>query len=123
MRISDWSSDVCSSDLVHDAGGRRPLPPILQAAPKDVFNDVPHVRHLLFTRGGQRQDSIQAPDTVSLLVYALSRYDLLHAVDVAAGRASPEPMRHTTHVESTPPPTQRLTNPYTPATHRTTQFT
>src|SRR3546814_12282357 len=23
MRISDWSSDVCSSDLVHDTVGRR----------------------------------------------------------------------------------------------------
>src|SRR3546814_7959048 len=23
MRISDWSSDVCSSDLPHDAGARR----------------------------------------------------------------------------------------------------
>src|SRR3546814_8316967 len=107
MRISDWSSDVCSSDLVHDAGGRRPLPPILQAAPKDVFNDVPHVRHLLFTRGGQRQARIQAPDTVSLSVDALSRYGFLHAVAVTAGRASPEQMRNTARVESAPLTQQR----------------
>src|SRR3546814_1095603 len=93
--------------VVHDAGGRRPLPPILQAAPKDVFNDVPHVRHLLFTRGGQRQARIQAPDTVSLSVDALSRYGFLHAVAVAAGRASPEQMRNTARVESAPLTQQR----------------
>src|SRR3546814_5987131 len=33
MRISDWSSDVCSSDLVPDFGCTRILPVTLQAHP------------------------------------------------------------------------------------------
>src|SRR3546814_18083084 len=31
MRISDWSSDVCSSDLPSATGGFRPPPPAIQA--------------------------------------------------------------------------------------------
>src|SRR3546814_15850858 len=32
MRISDWSSDVCSSDLGHAGGLHRPAPPALACA-------------------------------------------------------------------------------------------
>src|SRR3546814_15216133 len=33
MRISDWSSDVCSSDLLHQLGrGRSPLPTMMPVA-------------------------------------------------------------------------------------------
>src|SRR3546814_1428995 len=33
MRISDWSSDVCSSDLLCDQGGRRWLAPLYDLVP------------------------------------------------------------------------------------------
>src|SRR3546814_1473109 len=33
MRISDWISDVCSSDLLRDGGGEKPSQPRTQLAP------------------------------------------------------------------------------------------
>src|SRR3546814_6225379 len=40
MRISDWSSDVCSSDLHrHDAGGRKRDPPLGDRQPLAVHHD------------------------------------------------------------------------------------
>src|SRR3546814_9290652 len=47
MRISDWSSDVCSSDLVHRIGGR---------------DAVGHVGDLAFVAAGRR---ITVPDARS----------------------------------------------------------
>src|SRR3546814_20084094 len=53
MRISDWSSDVCSSDL-HDAAGRRLDPGALPRARPDGLRD----------RTAQRRDGLGGADAV-----------------------------------------------------------
>src|SRR3546814_6770732 len=54
MRISDWSSDVCSSDLIWRRGGRqawpecrRVPPPVVNFDPRNdtSLNDSPEGRH------------------------------------------------------------------------------
>src|SRR3546814_18464480 len=54
MRISDWSSDVCSSDLVDRAG--RALPRPGHAGPDELASSHPHHRrtHHVFAHAGPR---------------------------------------------------------------------
>src|SRR3546814_6689825 len=61
MRISDWSSDVCSSDLVCREGG------LLSGAP------IQHIRDLRKTESevAQQEDALQ-PDEGVLVVVAVS---------------------------------------------------
>src|SRR3546814_2790715 len=70
MRISDWSSDVCSSDLSHLVGGERhELHELLGAQVLDHLDE-----HQPAERG--RSDSRQGVERVA-------------AVDLQAARASP----------------------------------
>src|SRR3546814_7858466 len=41
MRISDWSSDVCSSDLVSTASGK------VELAPAYLLDDIPRLRQAI----------------------------------------------------------------------------
>src|SRR3546814_9058843 len=49
MRISDWSSDVCSSDLFHPTLIRSRVPLMLTTGP---LNDLAAIRHAFFCRTG-----------------------------------------------------------------------
>src|SRR3546814_5578585 len=49
MRISDWSSDVCSSDLIMQAYGRAFSTPSAPAAVTTEYKPVENPRVLLFT--------------------------------------------------------------------------
>src|SRR3546814_8355567 len=57
MRISDWSSDVCSSDLRRAAAGKRRRPAVQRAGKAGAEEGVDH--QLALARLGflQRQDS------------------------------------------------------------------
>src|SRR3546814_11652697 len=61
MRISDWSSDVCSSDLIVPAGGIVEPPAryeiILEAAIEEVAAD--DVEDIVFDAIGQRRGGIE----------------------------------------------------------------
>ncbi len=65
-----------------------------RASPKRVADAprVPHVRHLLITRGRRRRARIEGPDRVSLDAAALRRLSLLRAVALAAGQLPAEPV-------------------------------
>src|SRR3546814_5823966 len=78
MRISDWSSDVCSSDLLRCELGREALQPdgdLLMAREKDRFN----------TRAGRVFDVFNV-----LLMVAVSVLALLPFVYVLAGSFATE---------------------------------
>src|SRR3546814_3337514 len=61
MRISDWSSDVCSSDLIVPAGGivepPAPYEIILEAAIEEVAAE--DVEDIVFDAIGQRRGGIE----------------------------------------------------------------
>ncbi len=74
-------------------------PVVIQNTPRDgpscdalraVFGATPEVRHLLIARGQRRRPRMAATDGVTLEGNGLRRQALLHAVAVAAGRASPD---------------------------------
>ncbi|QTQ38941.1 Putative two component system fusion protein (sensory histidine kinase and response regulator) [Aromatoleum petrolei] len=56
----------------------------------DVLKDIPNAHRLYITHGRRRRARVAGPDRVILDGDALRRQALLHAVAVAAGRASPE---------------------------------
>src|SRR3546814_15165676 len=63
MRMSDWSSDVCSSDLAHFAG----LDRLLEVSQRDVAPDV---------AAPVDADGVDAPLHVAYLGHAVVRLDL-----------------------------------------------
>src|SRR3546814_12684808 len=84
MRISDWSSDVCSSDLVffelaHDVGDRAGL-----LADRDV--DALHARRLLVDDRVDRQRGL-AGLTIADDQLALTAADRHHRVDGLVARS------------------------------------
>lgn len=85
--------------IVRDAGDSCSLPRTPQAAFQNAVKDAPHVRQLLLTHGRRRQARIEAPGVVSLDIDALPRCSFLHAVAVAASRASLEQTQSTAGAE------------------------
>src|SRR3546814_11785051 len=91
MRISDWSSDVCSSDLAEDIDdGIDVLTPLIGhtltvALPEGVrLADVPTSRR----RAAMEFQFALAPTRVDALLALLHRHGLLTARQGSIGRAS-----------------------------------
>src|SRR3546814_12691125 len=61
MRISDWSSDVCSSDLVKPGSMGRPVPGHRVAVVGDEGNELP--------AGAAGTIAVRRPDPVMFLEY------------------------------------------------------
>src|SRR3546814_10037981 len=61
MRISDWSSDVCSSDLVAAAQAATPIL-ILKKASGELFVDIPAIEMVL---GQPTDEAVDDPDRIS----------------------------------------------------------
>src|SRR3546814_7536425 len=63
MRISDWSSDVCSSDLHDHFGARRELQPHIECACGQLIAEAQqaddHVDHQFAVRGNADDDAIE----------------------------------------------------------------
>lgn len=74
--------------IIQDTGRKSVLIPLdaLHAA----FDVAPNTRYLLITWGQRRRMRVEAPGVVTLDGDALRQASLLHAVAVAAGRASPK---------------------------------
>src|SRR3546814_12422474 len=81
MRISDWSSDVCSSDLDHDH---------LQRRPPFLFSDDALVENRM-TPGGIRAD--QHDQIGELEVFVTTGDDVLAERALVAGYCSSEERR------------------------------
>src|SRR3546814_7327217 len=67
MRISDWSSDVCSSDLVTEAGdGREALDACLESTPDVILLDwnMPVMSGMDFLRALRDRAFAQRPEVV-----------------------------------------------------------
>lgn len=78
------AADRCGPVVViRDRGHQRP-------EPGADYASNPDVRHLLITRGKRRRARLEPSGVVTLDGDAMRRQALLHAVAVAAGRASPE---------------------------------
>src|SRR3546814_8772375 len=74
MRISDWSSDVCSSDLTHSAGGGfgvPELPDLSSTLPTIINNPLVYVESLVFSNAGFDSDNFHA--IVNGIVEAIRR--------------------------------------------------
>ncbi len=74
--------------VIHDLGRHSASRSI--DALQDVFAAVPGMRYLLLTRGQHRRARLVNPDVVMMDADALRQLDFLQAVEIAAGRASPE---------------------------------
>ena len=90
--------------VIHEMRHDSPAPDALQAA----FVAAPMARHLLIARGRRRRVRVAGEAVVTLDGDCLRRSALLHAVAVAAGRASPQALREKgmeddLHVSRTPP--------------------
>src|SRR3546814_13167347 len=79
MRISDWSSDVCSSDLLDPADFRGDLADQLLIRARDL--DRGGLFHLDLDTGRDRIDHFMAEAHVQLQVLALHRRTQTDAVD------------------------------------------
>lgn len=81
--VSELASELTSPVIaIQDAAQQRP-------AVDPAFAAVARLRHLQFTRGRRQRARLEALDVVSLDYPFLRRKSLLHAVAMAAGRASP----------------------------------
>ncbi len=77
--MQGWSSSIVA---IQDAAQQRPVV-------DPVLADIAGLRHLQFTRGRRQRPRLEALDVASLDYPFLKRRSLLHAVALAAGRASP----------------------------------
>src|SRR3546814_20890428 len=65
MRISDWSSDVCSSDLDRDAAAAAKGKEILHRAEVDIGGLVPALRQRFGDRHAAAEQQVQAHPPVA----------------------------------------------------------
>src|SRR3546814_13696448 len=119
MRISDWSSDVCSSDLNYPGSGRRVYPGFLQHAGFMAMNPERHFESPWdFYRDLLKGDLEDAESHRRF-------YDAYNAVLHLQARYSPEPVRIPIQEHRLPPapwashshrmdPSPRATPPPTP---------
>src|SRR3546814_19876922 len=86
MRISDWSSDVCSSDLIGAAGDRR-----LDAGGKQSFEDI---EQDLLHGDGERQHPVEegadAGQVITQTAIVVGKFEAGHIFEGAERARSEE---------------------------------
>ena len=104
IEAAQRANGLQQSVVIHEMRHDSPAPDALQAA----FVAAPTARHLLIARGRRRRVRVAGAAVVTLDGDCLRRSALLHAVAVAAGRASPHPLGEKgidddVHKSTTPP--------------------
>src|SRR3546814_2282256 len=98
MRISDWSSDVCSSDLEHQQRQRQPAPLAAREFARRRFLQVAAVE-----QAGQRiADRLQAQALAQRQVRQRHRRLLGHGLDDVDARKEPVVVRSEVHPSELP---------------------
>src|SRR3546814_2651136 len=89
MRISDWSSDVCSSDLLEPADFFEPPAIILRAGrPRSDNRIEPPPRALIDRHAAQARSQAPASDSVCMdQIIAVAHPDVHHDIPAARNRA------------------------------------
>src|SRR3546814_10342978 len=98
MRISDWSSDVCSSDLLPTATSRatRPAPPTADEPPHE--RRVDPGRRLVPYHGGNGRIARAPPARARPAVVASMEHGMISLVLVTHGRLAVEFVQALEHV-------------------------
>src|SRR3546814_17691575 len=78
MRISDWSSDVCSSDLVE---GAHPVSLYLVIPPSDISRTKPLIRLILNQIGRRLTEELNARARPHRLLLMLDEFPALGRLD------------------------------------------
>src|SRR3546814_3613004 len=106
MRISDWSSDVCSSDLLEPADFFEPPAIILGAGrPRSDNRIEPPPRALIDRHAAQARSQAPASDSVCMdQIIAVAHPDVHHDIPAARNRAVigslPRSEEHTSELQS-----------------------